>query len=141
MRISICFPELAIVLVSVVLVMPAPASAVEARRVAVVPIIVGRSEDLTLSKIYDVVRSVARTRDDLELLTDAELDALLSSERTQRPETCGPDRPCIVEHLRRVGVQSGLIIVVNMTLQPPLVSVELLDIDVETSPAPRVSRP
>lgn len=95
-------------------------------RVAVVPVVVASGERPALSSITGAVAGAARYRIDLSIISEEEA-FVSTSELAAHVRDCGPDSSCVLGELRAVGVELGLVVVVNLDLAPPLVGLQLLD--------------
>jgi hypothetical protein len=112
-----------------VLLAASNAFAEEIPRLAVLPIIVpGTKGGATLSSVIDDVgRATAFRR--MKLASNEEMFAAGSGDLSSRVRDCGSDIGCIAERLRAFDARFGLVVVVNAALDPPLISLQLLDID------------
>lgn len=106
-------------------------SAVHARsdRLVVLPVIVeGPHGKASISSIFDDVSDVAAMRVGLTMVPNEEL-FLQREEVTNRVRECGSDTQCMVSRLRAFDAKLGLVVTLNLDLQPPLVSLLLADTD------------
>ncbi|MCC7385660.1 MAG: hypothetical protein IT384_27675 [Deltaproteobacteria bacterium] len=98
-------------------------------RLAVLPIIAaGPNGDASLSSVINDVSQAAAFRLGLRLLSDEEM-FVASAEVGERVRNCGSDIACIADRLRAFDARYGLVVVVNMTVQPPLIGLQLIDTD------------
>lgn len=115
-----------LLLAAVMLVVSTPGPVAE-NALAVVPVIVdGEHGHATISSIYDdVASSVARVIG-LRLISSEEMFAH-DSGATTRVLDCGAEVMCLADRLRGFDARLGLVVVVNLRDQPPLVALRLVD--------------
>lgn len=120
----------ALAIASLLLLAPGVAEAKRIDRLAVLPIIVaGPYGEASLSSVLDDVSDAARLRAGLRLLSNEEMFVASSSGLGNRVRDCGSDTSCIVARLRTFDARLGLVVVVNLALEPALISLQLLDTD------------
>jgi hypothetical protein len=106
---------------------PASAEAVPARRLAVLPVIIAGDARTSVSTVFDAVQAAGDLRLGLEVMT---LDEYYSHEGAEIAESalaCGQDTACMSQKLAPLSTDLGLVVVINRELDPPLLSVLLLD--------------
>jgi len=115
------------------LLLAGPASAApKVDALAVLPLIVaGPHGAASISSVYADVAAAARTRLGLRLLSAEEI-FVSSSDVAGRVSDCGSDIDCIANKLRAFDARYGMVVVANFALEPPLISVQLLDTDART---------
>ena len=102
------------------------------RRLAVLPAVIAgaRGETSELS-VWEDVREVVQFRIGLGLAVREER----SREETERLVSelgdCGSNLECLGSHLRSAGVDLGLLVVINLQMAPPFMSLQLIDADAE----------
>lgn len=98
-------------------------------RLVVLPVIIeGPHGKAGISSIFDAVSDVAAMRVGLAMVPNEEL-FLQREEVTNRVRECGSDTQCMVSRLRAFDARLGLVVTVNLELDPPLVSLLLADTD------------
>lgn len=98
-------------------------------RLVVLPVIVeGPHGKASISSIFDDVSDVAAMRVGLTMVPNEEL-FLQREEVTNRVRECGSDTQCMVSRLRAFDARLGLVVTVNLDLDPPLVSLLMADTD------------
>ena len=98
-------------------------------KLVVLPVIVdGPHGKASISSIFDDVSDVAALRVGLSMVPNEEL-FLQREEVTNRLRECGSDRNCLISRLRAFDARLGMVVTVNLDLDPPLVSVLLADTD------------
>ena len=109
--------------------------------VAVIPQIVEAADRGGISRaaVLDAVRAVASERVSVRVISDEEL-FVAGSGLDQELANCGTDTACIATRLRATRARLALVVAVNELVRPPLVSVELLDVDVVRSAGRDASR-
>lgn len=111
---------------------PADASS-KVAALAVLPIIVeGPHGEASLSSVYGDVAAAANLRLGLRLISAEEIFVASSNDLASRVSNCGSDTSCIANRLRAFDARYGLVVVVNLALEPPLMSLQLLDTDERT---------
>lgn len=105
-----------------------PAQARVDRLVVLSVIVEGPHGKATISSIFDDVSDVAAMRVGLTMVPNEEL-FVQQEEVTNRVRECGSDRPCMISRLRAFDARLGLVVTVNLDLDPPLVSLVLADTD------------
>ena len=99
-------------------------------RLAVLPIILaGPYGEASLSSVLDDITEAARFRAGLRLVSNEEMFVASSGGLGSRVRDCGSDSMCIADRLRAFDARLGLVVVVNLALDPPLLSLQLLDTD------------
>lgn len=102
---------------------------VKADRLAVLPIIYeGKNGEASLSSVIDDVSTAAAYRLGLKLISNEEMFAA-AGDVANKVRDCGSDTTCIADRLRRFDARYGLVVVVNLALSPPLLSLQMLDTD------------
>ena len=100
----------------------------EASRIAVLPVIVAGSHgDATEVSVREDVRDVLRFRGGISQLPDDELYGAGRGGLGTSLRDCDADTACLVARLENASVRLGLIVVVNQALDPPFLSVQLVD--------------
>ncbi|MCK6548482.1 hypothetical protein L6R52_21730, partial [Myxococcota bacterium] len=119
---------IAAIVVGLVLAVPATALAEELAevRVATVPAVVPATARAEVRVIRDAVERAARGRGALSVLSEEESFAV-STELTDQVLDCGGDTACLAAALARIGVPLGLVAVLNLELEPPLLGLVLID--------------
>lgn len=105
----------------------APARAGAGRRLAVLPVIIAGDARTSVSTVFDAVQAAGDLRLGLEVMT---LDEYYSHEGAEIAESalaCGQDTACMSQKLAPLSTDLGLVVVINRELDPPLLSVLLLD--------------
>ena len=110
-----------------------PASGHASSALAVLPIIIeGDAGKVTLSTVLSDVSAATELRVGLRLISAEEMFVASSGGLARRVRDCGSDTVCIANKLRRFDARLGLVVVVNLALDPALVSLQLLDTDART---------
>src|SRR5262245_27566429 len=106
------------------------AAAPGAAKLAVVPILLsGTHGEATSASLIDDVASVAAFRLGIRLAADDQQALAASGELAERVRDCGSDNSCIATRLRAIDARFGLVVLVNLGLDPPLIGLQLLDTD------------
>ncbi|MCB9645945.1 MAG: PEGA domain-containing protein [Deltaproteobacteria bacterium] len=108
-------------LVAVVGAQPAP------ERMAVLPVLVAAEGLVDVDQVFAAVEAAAAWRLGLRPMTVGDYYFHGGQELARRSLACGPDAACITRELRPMDAGLGLVVLVNGELDPPLVSVLLLD--------------
>ncbi len=104
-------------------------SSVKVDRLAVLPIIFeGKHGEASLSSVIDAVASASAYRLGLKLISNEEMFAN-AGDVANKVQDCGSDTLCIADRLRRFDARYGLVVVVNLAISPPLISLQMLDTD------------
>lgn len=99
-------------------------------RLAVLPIIIaGPHGEASLSSVLADVSDAADRRLGIRLISQEEIFVAGSGDLGKRVRDCGSDIACIANRLRAFDARFGLVVVVNLVLDPPLISLQLLDTD------------
>jgi hypothetical protein len=96
-------------------------------RLAVVPVIVASRGRPPTSAVFAAVWSAARSRINLAVMSEEEAFVSSATELSDHVGDCGPDTRCVSAQLRALGIGVGLMVVLNLDLDPPLVGLQLLD--------------
>src|SRR5262245_47323181 len=107
-----------------------PAESIAARgpvRLAVVPVIVASGEKPPSSTIFAAVWGAARSRINLTVMSEEEAFVSSEAELSEHVLECGADTKCVAEQLKSFGIGLGLMIVLNLDLDPPLLGLQLID--------------
>lgn len=99
---------------------------------AVVPVVLGGSDGITPSELYNAASDSTRERMELRLLTREEIFVASREGLAKRIQDCGTAVPCLASRLRTLDASLGLLLILNADLDPPLVSLRLLDTDKRT---------
>lgn len=83
----------------------------------------------TRESVRKDVESAVASRMALRLLSPEELFVANQDAFTGRIADCGSDVPCLASRMRALGARWGLLVVVNLIAEPPLVALRLLDAD------------
>jgi hypothetical protein len=99
-------------------------------RLAVLPIVLqGEHGSATISSIFNDVVSAAGMRLGLRVVSYEEMFAAAEEGLGDRVRDCGSDSGCISARLRTFNARLGLVVVVDLSSKPPLISLQLLDTD------------
>ena len=96
-------------------------------RLAVLPVLLDADAVADVDEVFDAVRTAAHLRTGLRPMTVGEYYFHGGQELAKRSLACGPDPACIARELRPMDARLGLLVLVNGELEPPLVSLILLD--------------
>jgi hypothetical protein len=109
----------------------APAGAGAApQRLAVLPAVVdGAQGEATPRAVYDAVAAGVGLRLDLDLISYDELFLQGATSRATDAARCGSDQACVARILQEVDADLGLRAIVNFALEPPLVTVSVVERD------------
>ncbi len=97
-------------------------------RVAVLAI-VSPPEAASKSDIHRAVSRATRLRPTIELLSAEEMFVANRDGLDERVKDCGPDVGCMASRMRRFRARLGLIVVLDRTLSPGVLSLQLVDTD------------
>ncbi len=101
-----------------------------AGRIAVLPIVTeGPNGTATLSSIFDDVAAAVSRRLGLRLISYEELFAVSQEGLAAGVLECGPDIGCICSKLRTFNARMGLVVILTFDLDPPVITLQLLDTD------------
>jgi hypothetical protein len=101
-----------------------------ANRLAVLPIVTeGEYGTATLSSIFDDVAAVTSRRLGLRVISHEEMFAVSQEGLGASVLECGPDSACIASKLRSFNARMGLVVILTFDLDPPVVTIQLLDTD------------
>jgi hypothetical protein len=101
-----------------------------AGRLALLPIVTeGPHGETTLSSIFADVAEVTSKRLGLRLITYEEMFAVSQEGLGASVLECGPDSSCIASKLRTFNARMGLVVILTFDLDPPVITVQLLDTD------------
>ena len=121
------------ILAFVLMAAPGVARANSPQPFAVLPIILaGPHGSATLSSVLGAVDRAARWRPGLRMLSTEEMFVASSGGLDARVRDCGSDTECIVERLGAFDARLGLVVMLNFVVQPPLLSLQLLDTGART---------
>lgn len=99
-------------------------------RLAVLPIIIeGPHGKASLSSVIDDVSAASSFRLGLKLISNEEMFVASSGDLSAKVRDCGSDTSCIADRLRAFDARYGLVVVLNLAVSPPLLSLQLLDTD------------
>lgn len=96
------------------------------QRVAVLPIIIAPKKDLTASQVFKQVTDAADLRPTLRVMSIDDYYFHDGGELANRALACGADTACIARQLAPFDAQLGVVVIANLELEPPLLSVLLL---------------
>lgn len=120
-------------LIALILGLALPATAKDKRRVdklAVLPIIIpGPHGQASLSSVIDDVSAASGLRVGLRLISQEEIFVQGSGDLGSKVRECGSDTACIANKLRAFDARLGLVVVANLVIDPPLISLQLMDTD------------
>lgn len=101
-----------------------------ANRLALLPIVTeGPHGEASLSSIFDDVAAATSRRLGLRLISYEEMFAVSQDGLGTSVLECGPDTECIASRLRSFNARMGLVVILDFSLDPPVVSMQLLDTD------------
>lgn len=107
----------------------AQAAPLKVDRLAVLPIIYeGPHGEASLSSVIDDLAAASAYRLGIKLISNEEL-SIAAGDLSTKVRECGSDTLCIADRLRRFDARFGLVVVVNLAISPPLISLKLLDTD------------
>ncbi|MBI4821366.1 MAG: hypothetical protein HY791_34220 [Deltaproteobacteria bacterium] len=106
-------------------------------RVALVPTILGSSEDV-LSSVWSEIYAAVRFRRGLELVSEAETFSR-GIGLQDAVSACGSDEACFARQLEAVGADFALLVTLDLRTKPAFVGVELFDVRAQTMRASRVA--
>jgi hypothetical protein len=110
------------------LLVPSAAFAAERKRLAILPSIVGESNDLTRSDVIEALAKALELRASLDLVTASELLTGTAEPVLTAAERCGADLACIRDRVGPSGIDLALRVVVNRAVEPALISLHLVDV-------------
>ncbi len=100
------------------------------KRLAILPIVQeGPHGAASLSAIFGAITAAAQSRAGLRVITYEEMFIASQEGLVDRVRDCGPDETCIAARLRRFNARFGMVVVIDFELNPPLLSITLLDTD------------
>ncbi|MEQ8272892.1 MAG: hypothetical protein RMA76_19765 [Deltaproteobacteria bacterium] len=100
------------------------------KRLAILPIVQdGPHGSASLSAIFGAITAAVQRRVDLRVITYEEMFIASQEGLVERVRNCGPNEGCIAARLRRFNARYGMIVVIDFELEPPLLSIQLLDTD------------
>jgi hypothetical protein len=103
-----------------------------ADRLAVLPIVTeGPHGTATLSSIFDDVAAATSRRLGVRLISYEEMFAVSQEGLGAGVIECGPDTGCIASKLRTFNARMGLVVILTFDLDPPVITVQLLDTDAQ----------
>ena len=97
-------------------------------RVAVLPI-VSPVQAVSASDIHRAVGQATRRRMGVKLLSAEEVFVANKEGLDHRVRDCGPDVQCISSRMRRFSARLGLVVVLDRTISPAVLSLQLVDTD------------
>jgi hypothetical protein len=114
---------------AVVLLLPSVAHASEApKRLAILPSVVrGGPDAITSIEVAETIEPALALRPGLDLVTSSELLAGTEDPVISTAERCGADLGCIRDRVRPSGIDLALRTIVNYAVDPPVVSLHLVD--------------
>src|SRR5688572_1060429 len=99
-------------------------------RLAVLPIVLGGEHGkATLSDIFNDIASAAEMRLGLRVISFEEMFVATEEGLQDRVRDCGSDTACVAARLRTFNARMGLVVVLDFSSSPPLISLQLLDTD------------
>lgn len=99
-------------------------------RLAVLPIVTeGPYGSATLSSIFADIGAATSKRLGLTLLSHEEMFAVSQEGLGASVLDCGPDTACIASKLGSFNARLGLVVILTFDLDPPVITLELLDTD------------
>lgn len=101
-------------------------------RLAVLPIIVAPSPDVNASKVFAAVDEAAQLRRTLRVMSIDDYFFHEGGELANRALACGEDTACIAKQLAPFDADLGLVVIINPKLDPPLLSLLLIDTKAKT---------
>ncbi len=96
-----------------------------AQRVAVLPVILG--DQVRAHQIFSAVEKPGRQRRALRMSTIDDYYSFSGAQLAQKTLGCGQDVPCMAKQLLPLGAELGLLVIVNGSLEPALLSLLLID--------------
>lgn len=101
-----------------------------ANRLALLPIVTeGDHGSASLSSIFDDVAAATSRRLGLRLISYEEMFAVSRDGLGTGVLECGPDTGCISSKLRSFNARMGLVAILDFSLDPPVISMQLIDTD------------
>lgn len=97
-------------------------------RIAVLPVVSPRRA-ASGSDIHGAVSQAIRRRIGIELISAEEMFVANQEGLVDRVRDCGPDIPCIASRMRRFRARLGLVIVLDRTVSPAILGLQLIDTD------------
>ncbi len=98
--------------------------------VAVLAVFTGTQQSrLRVSEVIDAVARAARFRKALRVLNPEQMYAAQDAGLAQKVRDCGPVDACIASRMRYFDARMGLVVIVDSSLNPPLLNLRLLDTD------------
>ncbi len=108
----------------------AEAASPRPEKLAILPVLIaGPHGEASLSSVLADVYAAAELRVGLRLLSQEEMFVAGSSELVAKVRDCGSDTACTANRLRSFDARLGLVVVVNLAIEPPLLGLQLLDTD------------
>jgi hypothetical protein len=98
------------------------------RRVAVLPLIIAGDADTSATTVFDAVARASDLRSRLSVMSIDEYYSHDGAEIAEGASTCGEDNACIAKKLSALSNDLGLMVIINRELDPPLLSMILLEI-------------
>ena len=109
-------------------VRPAPGTSNYADRLALLAI-VSPERAVSASEIHRAVGRAVRRRMGIQLLSTEEMFVARQSGLAGRVRDCGPDVQCIARRMRQFRARLGLIVVLDRSISPGVLSLQLIDTD------------
>jgi hypothetical protein len=95
--------------------------------VVVLPIVLAPKGELTTSEVYQRVAQAAELRPTLRLLSIDQWFFQEGGELANRTLACAADTACIASQLAPFDADLGIVVIANLEIDPPLLSILLLD--------------
>jgi hypothetical protein len=97
------------------------------RTVAILPLLLGASEEVTTTLVFRAVERAAELRPEVRAMSLDDFFFNDGKELAERALACGEDTACIAEQLKPFRAQLGLVIIINRELSPAMLSALVLD--------------
>lgn len=108
----------------------AQAAASAPSRLAVLPIVLeGPHGSATISSIFNDVAAATDMRANLRVVSYEEMFAASEEGLGDRVRDCGSNTNCVSSRLRAFNARLGLVVVLDFSSKPPILSLQLLDTD------------
>jgi hypothetical protein len=104
--------------------LPAPPAV---RTVAVLPLLLGASEEVSTTLVFRAVERAAELRPEVRAMSLDDFFFHDGKELAERALACGEDTACIAEQLKPFRAELGLVVIINRELSPAMLSALLLD--------------
>src|SRR5438105_9294766 len=103
-------------------------SPLKQERLAILPVVIQREDGkVTLASVFDRAAQAAARRRGVTVLAYEEIFSADNSAVLEGVRDCGADAPCLAARLSQLNASIGLIVLANLTTDPPLLALRLLE--------------